>query len=73
VSALACIGRHREAMTAMEDMVRRSNDVGIFAEMISEHDGAFWGNLPQALSHLAVVSAALTIRELVPAEVLGER
>ncbi|MCK6067286.1 MULTISPECIES: glycoside hydrolase family 15 protein [Microbacterium] len=73
VSALACIGRHREAVEAMDDLVSRANDVGIFAEMIAEDDGAFWGNVPQALSHLGVVSAALTIRDLVPAELLDGR
>ncbi|MEV7692612.1 glycoside hydrolase family 15 protein [Microbacterium sp. NPDC089189] len=71
--ALACVGRHDEAVAAMDDLVGRANDVGVFSEMIAESDGAFWGNLPQALSHLAVVSAALTIRELVPAEALGGR
>ncbi|MCT9821406.1 glycoside hydrolase family 15 protein [Microbacterium sp. W1N] len=68
VSALACVGRHDEAVAAMDDLVGRANDVGIFSEMISERDGSFWGNLPQALSHLAVVSAALTLRDLVPDE-----
>ncbi len=73
VSALACVGRHAEAVQAMDDLVERANDVGIYAEMISAEDGAFWGNLPQALSHLAVVNAALRIRELVPARRLGDR
>jgi GH15 family glucan-1,4-alpha-glucosidase len=68
--ALSCVGRHEEAVAAMDDLVARSNDVGLYAEMISEHDGSSWGNLPQALSHLAVIGAALTIRDLVPAEVL---
>ncbi|MGP3534584.1 glycoside hydrolase family 15 protein [Microbacterium sp. RD1] len=71
--ALACIGRFNEAVAAMDELVGYANDVGIFAEMIAEDDGAFWGNLPQALSHLAVVSAALTIRELVPARMLRDR
>ncbi|WP_317983421.1 glycoside hydrolase family 15 protein [Microbacterium hominis] len=66
-NALACVGRHDEALAAMDDLVARANDVGIFSEMISEHDGSFWGNLPQALSHLAVLSAALTIADVVPA------
>ena len=57
----------------MDDLVSRGNDVGIFAEMISEDDGAFWGNLPQALSHLALINAALTMEQLIPAEVLGDR
>ena len=72
-SALACVGRHEEALAAMDDLVSRGNDVGIFAEMISEDDGAFWGNLPQALSHLALINAALTMEQLIPAEVLGDR
>lgn len=71
--ALACVGRHDEAIAAMDDLVGRANDVGIYAEMISEHDESAWGNLPQALSHLALVNSALTIKDLVPAEVLGER
>lgn len=65
-TALACVGRHDEAIAAMDDLVGRANDVGIYSEMISERDGSFWGNLPQALSHLAVVSAALTIGGIVP-------
>lgn len=73
VSALACVGRHEEAVAAMDDLVAQGNDVGIYSEMISAHDGSFWGNLPQALSHLALVNAALRIRELAPEELLPPR
>jgi GH15 family glucan-1,4-alpha-glucosidase len=72
-TALACVGRHGEALEAMDDLVGRANDVGVYAEMIAEGDGAFWGNLPQALSHLALVTAALTIRDLVSEEELHDR
>ncbi|MFG6476290.1 glycoside hydrolase family 15 protein [Microbacterium sp. P06] len=72
-ATLACVGRHDEAVAAMDDLVTRGNDVGVYAEMIAEADGESWGNLPQALSHLALVSAALTIRDLVPPELLDER
>lgn len=72
-AALACVGRHEEAVAAMDELVTRSNDVGIFSEMISADDGAFWGNLPQALSHLALVRAALTIRDLVDPGLLPRR
>ncbi|MET3509178.1 MULTISPECIES: glycoside hydrolase family 15 protein [Plantibacter] len=63
-SALACVGRHDEAIAAMDELVGMTNDVGILAEMIDPADGAHWGNLPQALSHLALINAALTIKEL---------
>lgn len=71
--ALACVGRHDEALDLMDDLVTRANDVGIYAEMIDADDGSAWGNTPQALSHLAFLSAALTIRELVPEEKLHDR
>ncbi len=71
--ALACVGRHAEALDLMDRLVAASNDVGIYAEMIDPADGSAWGNTPQALSHLAFLTAAFTIRDVVPEEVLGDR
>ncbi|MBS3177843.1 MULTISPECIES: glycoside hydrolase family 15 protein [unclassified Pseudoclavibacter] len=73
VSALACVGRHEEAVSAMDDLVTQTNDVGLLAEMIAAGDGAFWGNLPQGLSHLALINAALMIKDLVPKEAHDDR
>lgn len=68
--ALACVGRHDEAVALMDELVGMANDVGIYAEMIDPDDGSAWGNTPQALSHLAFLATALTIRDVVPEEEL---
>ncbi|MFJ4172451.1 glycoside hydrolase family 15 protein [Microbacterium sp. NPDC089696] len=73
VEALACVGRHDEAIERMEKLLTLANDVGIYAEMIDARDGSAWGNTPQALSHLAFLSAAMTVREVVPAAKLRDR
>jgi len=71
--ALACVGRHDEALQLVDQLVDLANDVGIYAEMIDAEDGTAWGNTPQALSHLAFLATVLTIRDVVPEEALRGR
>ena len=63
VLALAKTGRVDEARSLFEDLCKRSNVVGLFGEEMDPSTGEHLGNFPQALTHAALVQAALALQD----------
>jgi len=61
VEVLALQGRHDEAREMFERLLDLRNDVGLLSEEYDPVARRQLGNVPQAFSHLALVSAALVL------------
>ena len=62
VEALALLGEMDAAQVQMDGMLEAcSGNLGLLNEQIDPADGTALGNMPQALSHLALVQAACAI------------
>jgi GH15 family glucan-1,4-alpha-glucosidase len=64
--AVECVtrgGNVEGATHAFEQLLAYANDVGLFAEEIDPDTGTALGNFPQALTHIGLINAALTLDE----------
>ncbi|TDW79513.1 glycoside hydrolase family 15 protein [Kribbella sp. VKM Ac-2566] len=64
VEALALDDRRREALELFADLLSRASPLGLYAEEMDPATGEYLGNYPQALTHAALVQAALALRDL---------
>lgn len=63
VQALAATGRTDEAEQVFGELLDLATPLSLYAEEMDPHTGAHLGNFPQALTHAALVQAALALRD----------
>jgi GH15 family glucan-1,4-alpha-glucosidase len=61
VGALKLQGRDDDARNLFERVLSLANDVGLLSEEYDTHAKRLLGNFPQALSHIALVNAAVAL------------
>ena len=71
VEALVHCGRLAAAQPRFTAFLEHANDVGLFSEEIDPATGELLGNLPQALTHLAVIGAATSLDAALDGEARG--
>jgi GH15 family glucan-1,4-alpha-glucosidase len=62
VQALARTGRTDQGGALFDRLLERAGSLGLYAEEIDPHTGEQVGNFPQALTHAALIQAALALR-----------
>ncbi len=54
-------GEIERAEALLEQLLKRASPLGLFAEEIDARTGAYFGNFPQAFSHLGLIGTILNL------------
>jgi GH15 family glucan-1,4-alpha-glucosidase len=63
VQALAASAQPQAAAALFDELVTRASPLGLYGEEMDPRTGHHLGNFPQALTHAALVQAALSLRD----------
>ena len=66
VQALATTGQAQEAVELFEQLLALASPAGLYGEEMNPSTYAHLGNYPQALTHAALIQAALALRDTQP-------
>jgi GH15 family glucan-1,4-alpha-glucosidase len=61
VQNLAGAGRRSDAEKLFEKLISKRNDVGLLSEEFDPEGSSLLGNFPQAISHIALINAAIML------------
>jgi GH15 family glucan-1,4-alpha-glucosidase len=61
IKALAALNRREEARALFENLLNRSNHLGLLAEHIDPVTGEMWGNFPQTYSMVGIILSAMKL------------
>ncbi len=61
IDALCALGRSDEARDLFENMLRRTNHLGLLSEDLDIETGTLWGNFPQTYSMVGLILCAMRL------------